>query len=811
MTVWIQNPFDNLPCEGYRKQRYWMMSEAFAAAGHRVVLWTSDFSHATKKRRAVDGDKLSGTFEVRLIPTLPYPKNVCWTRVRSHRNYARTWHDLALEEVRSGRLPRPDVVIASMPTISGAQAALELGHAFGAKTVVDVMDAWPETFERLAPRGFRWVARLLLTPLRRAAQRIYREADLVTGVCERYRELTGRSDYCLAYHGIELEAPVSRAEWPSGNRAVRLVYAGCLGRTYDLDTVLKAVAANSDFTLDIAGKWERPVPPRVTAHGYLGQEELRRLLASCDVGVIPMQADSWVGVPYKLCDYAQAGLRIVSSLGGESLAAMERARCGVGYRAGDAPSLAAAVRKAMTLDGDASRRMCEREFDARKIYSGYVAAVKKLLPVLLAMVGCSAWAQTNVAVSAAMSNVVEPEAAWASHADYTNNVLRVAQVLPTEWSVTNPRRKVDRLPANMPFHLAVGPEPADRAAAEAALATVTTSMPTHIRSYFARYRLLAPLQQWLIRRAHPSVTNEETYVRAAAHPVAWTAKDFDLSRLAHLAANLTSNTVPVMAVLRPVYEEFTTSPIRRAEPLVDYPDPRPEETYATPFGVTVVLRAPERRRKFRFVASGYPFGGRNVTFKWVPLGISVGGFPCEDWRERPNVSPERGCGEIQLWWNGGSRRDVLVFARYGEGPWGPPSVISFYALPNERRQYDREGRIESIDYLPDPAVLPSLYQNKPWKDAFVMDSLGNVIGFQRTRRGQFRDERFSWTGEFVTETYASDLPKAARKVRYFTRADDPTTLDYEITDETVEYKMGAFEPRNRGEFPPPKKSKRRGR
>ena len=51
MTVWIQNPFDNLPSEGYRKQRYWMMCEAFVRAGHQVVFWTSDFSHAKKVQR----------------------------------------------------------------------------------------------------------------------------------------------------------------------------------------------------------------------------------------------------------------------------------------------------------------------------------------------------------------------------------------------------------------------------------------------------------------------------------------------------------------------------------------------------------------------------------------------------------------------------------------------------------------------------------------------------------------------------------------------------------------------------------------
>ena len=51
MTVWIVNPFDNLPPEGYRPQRYWLMARAFARAGHRVTYWSSDFSHAHKAPR----------------------------------------------------------------------------------------------------------------------------------------------------------------------------------------------------------------------------------------------------------------------------------------------------------------------------------------------------------------------------------------------------------------------------------------------------------------------------------------------------------------------------------------------------------------------------------------------------------------------------------------------------------------------------------------------------------------------------------------------------------------------------------------
>ena len=115
------------------------------------------------------------------------------------------------------------------------------------------------------------------------------------------------------------------------------------------------------------------VPPRVTAHGYLGQEELRRLLVSCDVGVIPMQADSWVGIPYKLCDYATADLRIVSSLGGESGHLLEKYRCGVLYRPGDAQSFADAVVAAQNCRG--GRVLVEQVLDAKKIYREYVEKV----------------------------------------------------------------------------------------------------------------------------------------------------------------------------------------------------------------------------------------------------------------------------------------------------------------------------------------------------------------------------------------------------------------------------------------------------
>ena len=374
MVVWVQNPFDSLPGEGSRKMRYWLMCEAFARAGHRVVFWTSDFSHATKKKRTLSS-LTTPDFEVRFIPTLPYSRNVSLARVRSHRAYARAWLRLAADEAARAK---PDLVVASIPTISGAAAALTLGRRFGAKVVVDVQDAWPETFERLVPRFVLW-------PLRRAARRVYRDANLVTGVSVRYRDLTRRPDFYLAYHGIEVPptshvAAVPDVPHDAPSTSLRLLYIGNLGRTYDLATVVRAVEANDDFTLDVAGFGDfASTCPRVRFHGLLAASALEPLLASAAVGVVPMASDSWVGVPNKFLDYAHAGLPIVSSLGGETEALLAKYRSGVPYRAGDAASFADAVRRAVALDRGDVRRMCAEVFDAKKIYDNYVKHVTRTL------------------------------------------------------------------------------------------------------------------------------------------------------------------------------------------------------------------------------------------------------------------------------------------------------------------------------------------------------------------------------------------------------------------------------------------------
>ena len=380
MTVWIENPFDNLPAEGFRPQRYWLMAEAFAKAGHDVTLWTSDFSHAKKAPRILS--KVEAPFRLKLVKTPPYSGNVSFKRIASHRAYAANWlADARAEAKESGK---PDIIIISMPPLSTADAALAMKKEFGAKIVVDVMDAWPETFERIFPAPLKFLSALALLPLRRAAKRAYRGADLVTGVCDAYGDIAranGAREYARFYHGID----TSKARGANTQRQpLSFVYAGNFGRGYDLSAAIKAILENEDATLDIAGAGEREAEwralaahsPRIRFHGYLSGDELDKLLDSASIGIIPLSDNTFVGLPYKLGDYAAHNLRMVTSLRGECAAILEKHSAGAVYDAKDPSSFMTAAKKAQASTPDFATLLSE--LDAEKIYATYVDRISSL-------------------------------------------------------------------------------------------------------------------------------------------------------------------------------------------------------------------------------------------------------------------------------------------------------------------------------------------------------------------------------------------------------------------------------------------------
>ena len=379
--------------------RFWLMSEAFRKAGHTVVYWTSDFSHANKKKRVLDFG-IEVPFEIEILETKPYFKNVSLSRLMSHRKLAKTFLKAAREAIRNGRYKAPDLIIASSPPLGLVDASHTIASETGARVIVDIMDAWPETFERVVPRIFLW-------PLRRLAKRNYLRASAITTVADNYVELARSygfsKDIRRFYHGITkgdtpltnlpkhypsslFPLPSSLIHTSTGTVPLRIVYAGNMGRSYDLVTAVEAVGELGALAnLDIAGKGEQEDALKelverkgitgVKFHGYLSESELGELLKRSDVGLVPMDPSSCVGIPYKLADYAKSSLAIVSSLGGESARLLNEYGAGVSYSFGESASLVQAVKSLLPRLAEmrkASSRMLDEQFDASKIYDSYV-------------------------------------------------------------------------------------------------------------------------------------------------------------------------------------------------------------------------------------------------------------------------------------------------------------------------------------------------------------------------------------------------------------------------------------------------------
>ena len=98
----------------------------------------------------------------------------------------------------------------------------------------------------------------------------------------------------------------------------------------------------------------------------------REMLAACDAAVIPMFDASCVGVPYKIADYAAAGLPILNTLHGETARLLRDYGAGVLSPAGDEAALYERTRSPLLRGvraADVSLRAAHRRGRAAALYA----------------------------------------------------------------------------------------------------------------------------------------------------------------------------------------------------------------------------------------------------------------------------------------------------------------------------------------------------------------------------------------------------------------------------------------------------------
>ncbi|WP_261429238.1 glycosyltransferase family 4 protein [Xiamenia xianingshaonis] len=389
--------------------RFRKLSEMLVEAGFEIDLITSSFQHWDKAPRDTsDPAYRRHPFNVVFIDEPGYRKNLDLARILSHRKAARNLTSYLRENAGAYA-----AVYAEIPPNDVARAAAEYAAEQGIPFVADVNDLWPEAMRMVVDVPV--LSDAAFYPFSRDARRVYRSCAACVGTSDEYaaRPLRDRVDPCetltvyvgndLAAFDAGVAAHRSEVEKPKGE--FWAVYAGMLGASYDLATLVQAAALVDERQAETADTPRLRVkilgdgPDRAALEalaaqlrapvdfvGYAPYETMAAWLAASDVTVNSLVAAAPQSIVTKIGDYLASGRPMINTGSSpEFRAKVERDGFGVNVEAEDAAVLAGALEAlrddpaACAAMGRAGRAVAEREFDQTVSYRAIVDLLARLV------------------------------------------------------------------------------------------------------------------------------------------------------------------------------------------------------------------------------------------------------------------------------------------------------------------------------------------------------------------------------------------------------------------------------------------------
>ena len=393
--AWIINPYDKILGEQETNARYGTLASELINRGHRVVWWTSTFNHGSKSKRAPIQNPVEG-LEIRYLPVPAYKRNIGFDRLWNCYKYGREFYMEAL------KAPKPDVILASLPPIESAANAVRYAQPRKIPVIIDVQDIWPEAFLLPFPKSVHRPVSLLLSPYFKLSARAYREASAITGVSPQYVDLAlskrtrqnPRIPSHVAYLGYDEEI-FSSVEPKFNDEKIRVVFAGTLGHTYDVEAMVRAASmlAKSHPSVEIAILGSGPLEEKARSlaaelhlpssifFGRLPFTEVVAWLKSSSIGINGYAAGAPQSFTNKICEYAGAGLAIANSLPDGLDTFIDNHAIGLNYQAGNAEQLHAILTKMidesdlLSLYKTNSRKIAVDLFERKKVYQDFASFV----------------------------------------------------------------------------------------------------------------------------------------------------------------------------------------------------------------------------------------------------------------------------------------------------------------------------------------------------------------------------------------------------------------------------------------------------
>lgn len=390
------------------------VASMLSRAGYQVDLITSRFQHWQKARRDVDEDYFSDRpYQVVFLEEPGYKRNIDLGRIMSHATLADSL-DFHLRHSEG----EYDCIWTQIPPNNTAAAAAKFAKREGIPLVVDVNDLWPDAM-RMAI-NIPILSDIAFYPFERDAKKVFAQADAVVGTSQEYaRHPNGyrvapldEDRSIVVYVGTDLDAFDQEAAdnevTGKPDEEIWVSYAGTLGKSYDIETLIRAVGEAS-AALSEAGKRMRLIvmgdgPDRerlenianevtkeagncqVRFMGYLPHGTTAAYLAASDIVVNSLVKAAPQSIVSKIADYlASESAMINTGTSPEMRELVDRHGFGVNVSAEDIAELAEAL-TLLSNDNEqrekmacAGRALAERDFDRKKSYAKVLELMDDLL------------------------------------------------------------------------------------------------------------------------------------------------------------------------------------------------------------------------------------------------------------------------------------------------------------------------------------------------------------------------------------------------------------------------------------------------
>ena len=378
------------------------LAELLTGCGYEVELITSRFQHWHKAFRSKEQvAALDLPYRVSLVEEIGYSKNIQLKRILSYRRLARNIKNHLYSN-------RYDLVHCLIPDNQIAAVAAQYAKAKNIPFLIDVEDLWPAAMRMVFDVPL--ISDLIFSYYTYYARKAYRLADGVIGSSDYYRDTalrygTNAKYLQTVYVGNRLDAfdagvRTHLASIDKEDGEFRVVYAGTLGTSYDIPTLIRAADSlkqqgveqlhvvllgdgplRSDFE-ELAAR----LRGRVTFAGYVPFEVMAAHLVKADVTINSLVRKASQSIVSKIGDYLAAGKPMINTgLDPEFRAKVEADGFGINVEPENPEALAAAIRRLMddpiarATMGAAARQIGEAQFDRPVSYQKIVAMIDRLL------------------------------------------------------------------------------------------------------------------------------------------------------------------------------------------------------------------------------------------------------------------------------------------------------------------------------------------------------------------------------------------------------------------------------------------------